>query len=97
MNALINFYQHLPEKIDPTIFSIGQFQLRWYSLSYILGFITVYFLVRYRFNTDNGASGPKMTQENIDDLIFYAILGTVLGARLGYVFFYTQFFCIISR
>jgi phosphatidylglycerol:prolipoprotein diacylglycerol transferase len=43
MESLINTWQHLPVQISPTIFSFGSFQLRYYSLMYLVAFAVVYF------------------------------------------------------
>ena len=44
----LNFYYNLPSHIDPIAFSFGSFSVRWYSVMYIVGFATVYFLLIYR-------------------------------------------------
>lgn len=86
MNALITWWQNLPLAIDPVLFSIGSFQLRWYSLGWILSFATVYLLVRHRIRHEAPYKG--LTQKTVDDFFFYAVLGVLLGGRLGYVVFY---------
>ncbi len=45
MESLINAWQQIPAHINPAIFSTGSFQLRYYSLMYIVAFVIVYFLV----------------------------------------------------
>lgn len=71
-------------QIDPVIFSIGPLAVRWYGMMYLLGFVGGYFLMchvaRIRAFT--------ITKETISDLLFYAVLGVVLGGRLGYTLFY---------
>ncbi len=71
-------------EIDPIIFSIGAVKIRWYGLMYVVGFVIAWFLARRRATTSWSAIKP----EQIDDLIFYCMLGVILGGRLGYVFFY---------
>jgi phosphatidylglycerol:prolipoprotein diacylglycerol transferase len=44
MEQLINVWQHIPENIDPNIISIGQFQVRYYGMMYIVAFAIVYLL-----------------------------------------------------
>jgi phosphatidylglycerol:prolipoprotein diacylglycerol transferase len=72
--------------INPVILKIGIFELRWYSLAYIMGFILAGFLAvfmnRYA-SLEQNISGKKF-----DVLINYCILGVILGGRLGYVLFY---------
>lgn len=71
-------------QIDPVIFQIGFFSLRWYSLAYILGIVGAWFLAR-RMSVSKGS---VFTVLKIDDFIMWATLGIILGGRLGYVFFY---------
>lgn len=69
---------------DPIIVRIGPFQLSWYGLMYVLGFSISYLLVRYQMKK----RGLRISKAEIDDLYFYAVLGLIMGARLGYVLFY---------
>lgn len=70
--------------IDPVFFSIGPFQLRWYGLMYVLGFLGGYFLIsRQERSKRIGLQGQVL-----QDLIFYLAVGLVVGARLGYILFY---------
>ena len=84
MESLINAWQQMPAQINPAIFSIGSFQLRYYSLMYIVAFAIVYFLVLYRIKHEK----YKYTAENIQDYLVWAMIGLLIGARLGYVFIY---------
>jgi phosphatidylglycerol:prolipoprotein diacylglycerol transferase len=84
LSNFVDFWQHLPSKIDPSIFSIGSFQVRYYSLMYIVAFALTYLLVAYRLRTEKF----PCTKETIQDLMVWGILGLILGGRLGYVFFY---------
>ena len=45
---MLHFYQHLPQYIDPIAFTVGSFSMRWYALSYILGFCVIYGLLVWR-------------------------------------------------
>jgi len=80
------FYQHLPEYINPIAFSIGNFNVRWYSLAYLIGFAVVYWLLIYRAKKDN--SLLKISNSVIIDFILYSFIGLIIGARLGYALFY---------
>jgi len=84
LDNFIALWQHLPSKISPTIFEIGSFQVRWYSLMYIVAFALTYLLVTYRLRTEKF----PYSKETIQDLMVWGILGIILGGRLGYVFFY---------
>ena len=86
MNGFWEIWQHLPEKIDPVIFSIGSFRLQYYGLMYIVAFGITYFLVLFRIKHEKHRF--EITLEQAKDLIVNMILGVVIGARLGYVVFY---------
>lgn len=49
---MLNFYQHLPEIINPIAFFLGSFAIRWYSIMYIVGFFVVYVLLKWRISYD---------------------------------------------
>jgi phosphatidylglycerol:prolipoprotein diacylglycerol transferase len=70
--------------IDPIAISIGPIAVRWYGLMYLAGFGAGWWLGTRRI-----ARGlAPVTREQFDDLLFLAVLGVVLGGRLGYVLFY---------
>lgn len=71
-------------RIDPVLFSLGPFHVRWYGLMYIIGFVACYLLVAYqarKFKWDR-------LLEHLDNLNIAIIAGVILGGRLGYVLFY---------
>jgi len=70
--------------IDPELFRIGPFSLRWYGLMYLIGFLSSYLLTLYQIKRKY----VSMRREIVDDLYFYLILGLIIGARIGYVIFY---------
>ena len=72
-------------QFDPVAISLGPIAIRWYGLMYLAAFALFFFLGRYRARHDpwRGASDTL-----IDDLLFFGVLGVVLGGRLGYVLFY---------
>ena len=84
MESLINAWQHLPSHISPSIFSFGSFQLRYYSLMYIIAFAIVYFLTLYRIKNEN----YEYTAETLQDYLVWAMLGVIIGGRFGYALFY---------
>ncbi|MHC4256357.1 MAG: prolipoprotein diacylglyceryl transferase [Planctomycetota bacterium] len=83
MKQFLN-WSHIPEHINPTIFSIGPVPVRWYGILYLAGFLIVYLLVVYKIKSEN----LQYKTETISDLIIWAILGSLIGSRLGYVLFY---------
>jgi phosphatidylglycerol:prolipoprotein diacylglycerol transferase len=70
---------------DPIAFSIGPIAVRWYGLMYLLGFGLAFMLGRIRLAQSRPS---RMSVAMLDDLIFFSVLGVVLGGRLGYVLFY---------
>ena len=75
---------------DPVLINLELFQIRWYSLAYILGIIIgwVYAIKIIKFTTNNQYNFTPIKKSQFDDLIIYLVLGIVLGGRLGYVMFY---------
>ncbi|MDP5103108.1 MAG: prolipoprotein diacylglyceryl transferase [Erythrobacter sp.] len=71
--------------LKPYLFEIGWFQLRFYSLAYLLGVIFAYWHTLKMLKQP----GAPMAQRHADDLFFYCTLGVILGGRLGYALFYT--------
>jgi phosphatidylglycerol:prolipoprotein diacylglycerol transferase len=70
---------------DPIAFQIGPLAVRWYGLMYLVGFAVAYLLGRLRIKQ---ARSGRVTVQIFDDLLFFVVLGVVLGGRLGYVIFY---------
>ncbi len=74
--------------ISPVFFSIGPLDIRWYSLAYIVGFIFAWRYIKYLASNKAVSHSNSINEKLIDDLIFYSIIGLIIGARLGYVIFY---------
>ena len=70
--------------IDPVIFSIGPLAIRWYGLMYVIGFVAAWILAARRAKDSWSVIKPKQ----VDDLIFYSMLGVIVGGRLGYCLVY---------
>ena len=75
---------------DPVLVDLGLFQIRWYSLAYIIGIILgwIYAIRIIKLTENNDYSFYPVKKTDFDDLIVYLILGIILGGRLGYVIFY---------
>ncbi|BBM88403.1 prolipoprotein diacylglyceryl transferase [Spirochaetota bacterium] len=86
MENLLEFYQNLPSFVSPVIFSIGAFQLRWYSLGYIVTFIVAGEVIKWRIRHKENTF--PITALDVYDAYFYTLLGVILGGRLGYLIFY---------
>jgi phosphatidylglycerol---prolipoprotein diacylglyceryl transferase len=71
--------------IDPVAIHLGPLAVHWYGLMYLLAFAGFILLGRYRI-----ASRPDLgwNKQELDDLMFWGVLGVVLGGRLGQVLFY---------
>ncbi|HZP86760.1 MAG TPA: prolipoprotein diacylglyceryl transferase [Burkholderiales bacterium] len=72
-------------QFDPVAIQIGPIAIRWYGLMYLIGFVAVLILGRWR-----ARHRPDLhwSPSDLDDLLFYGVIGTVVGGRLGYVLFY---------
>lgn len=71
-------------QIDPVLISFGPLAIRWYALSYIVGFVLFIWLGRRRIAAGNSV----FTREQLDDFLFWGVVGVILGGRLGYILFY---------
>ena len=78
--------------IDPVLFRIGVFEIRYYGIIYVLGFVLAYFFINYL------AKERKITlkKEDVVDFLFYILIGVVVGARIFYVLFYSLKFYLIN-
>ena len=85
---LLTWAQLAYPQIDPIIFEIGPFAIRWYALAYIAGL-----LLAWRYCRWLAERPPQhLSAEAFDDFLLWATLGVVLGGRLGYVLFYKPAF-----
>ncbi len=82
MNSLAGALVH--PNWDPVAVSLGPLSIHWYALMYLLGFFAAWKLAMRQTRHHWVPIKP----EEIEDMIFYAALGVVLGGRFGYVFFY---------
>lgn len=70
---------------DPVAFALGPLQIRWYALAYVSGFLLGW---RYAVSLANRGNGQRPNKEDIDDFLTWAVLGVLIGGRMGYVLFY---------
>lgn len=73
---------------DPVLVHLGPLAIRWYALSYIVGFCLFIWLGRRRIRSGQ----TVFTNELLDDFITWGVFGVILGGRLGYVLFYQPAF-----
>ncbi|XZG71031.1 prolipoprotein diacylglyceryl transferase [Chitinibacteraceae bacterium HSL-7] len=72
-------------QFDPIAVALGPLKVHWYGLMYLVGFALFWWLGRLRIARGRH---PGWRVEEIDDLLFYGVMGVILGGRLGYVLFY---------
>ncbi|MFA7288144.1 MAG: prolipoprotein diacylglyceryl transferase [Melioribacteraceae bacterium] len=68
--------------VSPEIFSLGPIHIRWYGLLFASSFIVGYQIFTWIFKIE------KRSEDDLNDLVWYMILGTIIGARLGHCLFY---------
>ncbi len=73
---------------DPIALQLGPLAIRWYGLMYLLAFLAFYLLGRWRIRHSHYGSRTGLTPADVEDLLFFGVVGVVLGGRLGYVLFY---------
>jgi len=71
--------------IDPIALALGPIKIHWYGITYVVGLVTAWLMLRWR-----AKKNPLLgwTKEHIDDVVFFATLGVIIGGRLGSVLFY---------
>ena len=72
-------------QFDPVALQLGPLGIHWYGLMYLIGFLSLFWLGKWRARTqpERGWKSSEM-----DDILFYGALGVIIGGRLGYVMFY---------
>jgi phosphatidylglycerol:prolipoprotein diacylglycerol transferase len=70
--------------LNPVAFEAGPLAIRWYGLMYLLGFVLFLVLGKLRSRDPWRA----MSSQDVDDLLFYGMIGVIVGGRLGHVLFY---------
>ncbi|GAB1258502.1 prolipoprotein diacylglyceryl transferase [Aurantivibrio plasticivorans] len=69
---------------DPVAISLGPLQVHWYGIMYLLAFASAWFIAMYRAKKP----GSPISVSQVEDLVLFAAIGTVVGGRIGYVVFY---------
>ena len=70
--------------IDPVLLRLGPFEIRYYGLFYLLGFVMAYFILNHLAKKRE----LNLDKDDVADYLLYVIIGTVLGARVFYIIFY---------
>lgn len=72
------------QSIDPVALNLGVIQVHWYGLMYLIGFFAAWLYASVRAKQE----WRQWEQEQVSDLLFYCVLGVILGGRIGYILFY---------
>lgn len=92
VRCAVGYYRHQNDdvmvlmypQIDPVLIHVGPVAIHWYGIMYLVGLGIAWSLGKRRIDSLN----VDLSHEQWDDLIFYGLLGVVLGGRLGYMLFY---------
>jgi phosphatidylglycerol:prolipoprotein diacylglycerol transferase len=74
-------------QFDPIALQLGPLAIRWYGLMYLLAFVLFVVLARWQLRRPH-IQAQGWSVKDIDDMLFWGVIGVVLGGRLGYVVFY---------
>ena len=77
--------------VDPVLFSIGSFDVRYYSLGFLIAFVLGYYIIKWMFKRE------KVRGEYLDSLLVYVFLAVLIGARLGHCLFYDAKYFLTSE
>jgi phosphatidylglycerol:prolipoprotein diacylglycerol transferase len=80
----MEFWQHIYSHFNPVAFNLGPVAVHWYGIMYALALISAIFIAKCFIKYDN----LPISNELFDSYIWWAEIGVILGARLGYVLFY---------
>lgn len=73
-------------QFDPVALSLGPLAIHWYGIMYLLGFLAGQYLGIWRAGRN---AWRGFTPDQVKDLLFYIVMGIIVGGRMGYVFFYS--------
>jgi phosphatidylglycerol:prolipoprotein diacylglycerol transferase len=73
---------HIVWNVSPILFALGPLEVRWYGLLFAASFVAGFFIFKWIYRREG------KPEEQLDSLLFYMMLGTIVGARLGHVIFY---------
>lgn len=76
--------------IDPVAVNLFGLKIHWYGLMYVAAFSTSYLLAKYKVNSNSyqHSAEKPLTMTDVSDLLFFSMIGVILGGRLGYFIFY---------
>jgi len=83
---IIDFWQNIYSHFDPVAFSIFSIKVHWYGLMYVMALVSAYLFAKWIAKKDK----LPIADDVIDDYFFWVEIGVILGARLGYILFYSD-------
>ncbi len=78
-------------QFDPVAFAIGPVKVHWYGISYLVAFAAFMLVARMQLTKAHWRA-RNWSARDVEDLLFYGVLGVIIGGRLGYVLFYKPVF-----
>lgn len=81
-NLPLAIWAQIQWDMDPVIFQLGPFPLRWYSMGWLLAFAVGFYIVRWMYLKEG------KPERDLESVLFFMMLGAMVGARLGHVLFY---------
>jgi phosphatidylglycerol---prolipoprotein diacylglyceryl transferase len=83
----VTFSMLVHPQFDPVALSLGPVQIHWYGLTYLVAFGLFLWLAGLRVKQPQFAQAG-WSRRDVEDLLFYGVLGVVIGGRIGYALFY---------
>lgn len=80
----MEFWQHIYSNFDPIAFNLGPISVHWYGLMYALALLSAIFIAKWFIKHDK----ININNDIFDSYIWWAEIGVILGARIGYILFY---------
>jgi len=82
----LEYWNNIYENFDPVAFHLFSIPVHWYGIMYILALVSAYLFAKWIAKKDRLEIGDEV----IDDYFIWVEIGVILGARLGYVLFYSS-------
>jgi len=82
----VEFWQNIYSNFNPIAFQIFSIKVHWYGIMYVMALVSAYSFAQWIAKKDN----LPISNEEIDDYFIWVEIGVILGARLGYVLFYSD-------
>ncbi len=80
----MEFWQNIYSNFDPVAFNIGSIAVHWYGIMYALALLSAIFVAKWLIKHDK----IPISNDLFDSYIWWAEIGVILGARIGYILFY---------